>query len=36
MKKILSLALMLLGGIAMLTSCESDKDSNPTIKSVTA
>ena len=35
MKKILSLALMLLGGIAMLTSCESDKDSNPTIKSPT-
>ena len=35
MKKILSLALMLLGGIAMLTSCESDNDSNPTIKSPT-
>ena len=35
MKKILSLVLMLLGGVAMLTSCESDNDSNPTIKSPT-
>ncbi len=35
MKKILSLALMFLGGFAMLTSCSTDNDSNPTIKSPT-
>jgi len=35
MKKILSLALMVLGGFAMLTSCSTDNDSNPTIKSPT-
>lgn len=36
MKKIFSLALMLLSGMALLTSCETDRDSNPTIKSPTA
>ena len=35
MKKIFSLALMLLGGMMLMTSCETDKDSNPTIKSPT-
>ena len=35
MKKILSLALMVLGGFSMLTSCSTDNDSNPTIKSPT-
>ena len=35
MKKILSLALMVLGGFALLTSCSTDNDSNPTIKSPT-
>ena len=35
MKKILSLALMVLGGFAMLTSCSTDNDYNPTIKSPT-
>ena len=36
MKKILSFALMLLGGVAMLTSCSTDRDSNPSIKSPTS
>lgn len=35
MKKILSFVLMLLGGVAMLTSCSTDRDSNPDIKSPT-
>ena len=35
MKKIFSFALMLLGGMAALTSCDSDIDSNPTIKAPT-
>lgn len=30
MKKILSFAIMLLGGAALLSSCSSDRDSNPT------
>lgn len=36
MKKIFSVALMLLGAVAMLTSCSTDNDANPTIKSPTS
>ncbi len=35
MKKILSFALMLMGAMASLTSCEKDSDHNPSIKSPT-
>jgi len=35
MKKIFSMALMLLGGIAVLTSCDEDRDSNPTVQKPT-
>lgn len=35
MKKILSLALMLISSVAMLTSCSTDNDYNPSIKSPT-
>ena len=32
MKKIISFALMLLGGMAFMSSCSNDRDSNPTFK----